>query len=516
MNSAIEKAGSIEPVPDMSQNPTASADRIAASGTSEGQEFAVHPDLRFPNFQRKRREHWQIVHDLESKKSAGQSYYHAKLRGMFRFAIAPGQRVLELGSGEGDLLASLQPSRGVGLDFSETVVERAQQKHPDLQFRHLDAHGFELGETFDAIILSDLINDVWDVQTILRQVARHSNPRTRIFINFFSQLWKAPLGAVRNMGMATPLQPQNWLTIEDLTNLLDLAGFEVVRSSDEIVFPLGIPIVSTLANRYLARLWPFRLATLTHFVVARPKPRELTEDLTVSVVVAARNEAGNIDEIFARTPEIGAGTELIFVEGGSTDNTFEVLEKAIADRPNRNAKLFRQTGIGKGDAVRKGFSEATGDVLMILDADLTVPPEDLPRFYDALVHGNGEFINGVRLVYPMDEKAMRFFNLVGNKFFSMVFSWLLGQPIKDTLCGTKVLRKSDYELIAKNRSYFGDFDPFGDFDLIFGAAKQNLRIAEMPIRYGERTYGDTNISRWKHGLMLLKMVIFAATRLKFV
>ena len=155
-------------------------------------------------------------------------------------------------------------------------------------------------------------------------------------------------------------------------------------------------------------------------------------------------------------------------------------------------------------------------MLIILDADLTVPPEDLPRFIHTLASGKGEFVNGVRLVYPTDEKAMRFFNIMGNKFFSLMFSWLLGQPIKDTLCGTKVLWKRDYELIAANRAYFGDFDPFGDFDLLFGAAKLNLKIVEMPIRYRLRTYGTSNISRWSHGLALFKMVFFAARRIKFI
>ena len=177
---------------------------------------------------------------------------------------------------------------------------------------------------------------------------------------------------------------------------------------------------------------------------------------------------------------------------------------------------MRQPGRGKGDAVRFGFEKAEGDILMILDADMTVPPEDLERFYMMLVSRRGEFINGVRLVYPMEEQAMRFFNMLGNKFFSLAFSWLLGQPIKDTLCGTKVLWKRDYELLARNREYFGNFDPFGDFDLLFGAAKLNLKIVELPIRYRSRSYGDTNIDRWRHGWMLIKMVIFAAKRLKFI
>jgi glycosyltransferase involved in cell wall biosynthesis len=236
----------------------------------------------------------------------------------------------------------------------------------------------------------------------------------------------------------------------------------------------------------------------------------------VSVVVPARNEAGNIPEIFRRVPEMGKGTELIFVEGHSNDGTYEAIEKAMADHPERLCKLFQQTGIGKGDAVRLAFAQANGDILMILDADLTVPPEDLPRFYEALCSEKAEFVNGVRLVYPMGEKAMRFFNLLSNKFFSMAFSWLLGQPVKDTLCGTKVLTRESYLKIANNRAYFGDFDPFGDFDLLFGAAKLNLKIVDLPIRYQDRTYGTTNIQRWKHGWLLLKMVLFAAKRIKFI
>jgi glycosyltransferase involved in cell wall biosynthesis len=237
---------------------------------------------------------------------------------------------------------------------------------------------------------------------------------------------------------------------------------------------------------------------------------------SVSVIVPARNEAGNIEDILTRVPELGSQTELIFVEGQSNDSTYDTIKQLIAKFDDKKCKLFQQTGTGKGDAVRMGFDRAQGDILMILDADMTVPPEDLSRFYDAIVGGRGEFINGVRLVYPLEDQAMRFFNILGNKFFSLAFSWLLGQPIKDSLCGTKVLWKSDYEMIAKNRDYFDNFDPFGDFDLLFGAAKLNHKIVEMPIRYRSRTYGDTNIDRWRHGWLLLKMVVFAARRIKFI
>ena len=216
-----------------------------------------------------------------------------------------------------------------------------------------------------------------------------------------------------------------------------------------------------------------------------------------------RNEAGNVAAALARTPVMGSGTELIFVEGHSTDDTWETIQRAIK-RYNGPLKLsaFQQTGKGKGDAVRLGFAKATGDMLMILDADLTVPPEELPSFYDVIARGQADYVQGTRLVYPMEPGAMRFFNKLGNVAFSQLFTYLLQQPIKDTLCGTKVLWRRDYERIAAARSYFGDFDPFGDFDLIFGAARLNLKIVEIPVRYRDRTYGETNIQRWKHGLLL--------------
>ena len=320
------------------------------------------------------------------------------------------------------------------------------------------------------------------------------------------------------MGVAKPLLPQNWLTVEDVENLMNLSEFEIIRHSEEIMIPIYIPVLSSLANRFLVKFWPFHYLALTNLLVARPVHfhQPTKRKPMVSIVIPVRNEAGNISQIFKSTPELGSGTELIFVEGHSKDDTYNTVEKEIKKNPDRLSKLLQQSGNGKGDAVRLGFSHAAGDILMILDADLTVSPEDLHRFYDLLLSGKGEFVNGVRLVYPTEREAMRFMNIIGNKFFSLLFTWLLGQSIKDTLCGTKVLWKREYEQIEQNRSYFGDFDPFGDFDLLFGAAKLNLKIVDFPIRYRKRTYGNTNIQRWQHGLLLLRMAIFAARRIKFI
>ena len=523
------------------------------------------PDTSAEQYVRERLAYWDSAARRMDTRTGRPSkswgiYYHQRLTDIYRHLVTPGQKVIEFGCGQGDLLAALRPSVGVGVDFSPEMIRRARQRHPGLCFEQADVHDLDLAEQldgadgtsdfdvqrfgvrcfgvrrfdvrrFDAIILSDLLSDVWDVQKVFEQSARLSGPHTRLIINSYSRVWELPLLAAQKLGLAQPVLYRNWLTVEDLANLASLADFEVIRHWQEILCPLPVPLLASFCNQVLVKLWPLNLFGLTNFILARPRPQPRTangtsdiggdsrtpvERQSVSVIVPARNEAGNIPEIFTRTPQMGGGTELVFVEGHSHDNTFETIQSQMTLHPERPCKLLKQSGIGKGNAVREGFAAASGDVLMILDADLTVPPEDLPRFYQALVSGKGELINGVRLVYPMEKQAMRFLNLLGNKFFTLTFSWVLGQPIKDTLCGTKALWRSDYEQITRNRAYFGDFDPFGDFDLIFGAVRLNRKIVDIPIRYRERKYGTTNIHRWKHGWLLIQMLIIAARRLKFI
>ncbi|HEY3445904.1 MAG TPA: glycosyltransferase [Myxococcales bacterium] len=445
-------------------------------------------------------------------------YYHEQIAKLARFFIPEGSRVLEVGCSTGDLLASLRPSRGVGVDLSPKHVEIARRKHPDLEFHVADAEALELDEEFDFVVLSDVIGFLDDVWAGLRSLRKVMGPRSRLFVTYHNFLWEPVLQLGAALGLKMPESEQNWLGRQDIENLLKLAGFEVVHSGSSTLLPVDLPIVSRLANRVLARLPLLEQLALVEYFVARPVWQNIQreEPMTCSVVVPCRNERGNVEDIFARTPDLGAGTELILVDGNSEDGTVEEIEKRLGKRPN-TVLIHQGDGKGKGDAVRKGFAAATGDILFILDADLTVPPEDLPKFYEAIAEGRGEFVNGTRLVYPMEQGAMRLLNMLGNKFFSLAFTHLLGMPVKDTLCGTKVLRRVDYERIAANRAYFGDFDPFGDFDLLFGAARSAFKLVEVPVRYRARTYGDTKIDRFKHGWLLLKMtgVAFRKFRLGF-
>jgi SAM-dependent methyltransferase len=471
------------------------------------------------SYRKHREEFWDSVWETGIRRRSG-AYYRNRLHVVYRQLAKPNLRVLEIGTGTGDLLAALQPSRGLGIDFSEVAIETARRRHPTLEFVQADAHDLDLDETFDVVVISETINDAWDVQKLLQAVRSVCTPETRVILNFFNRAWQVPVAIARKLGLAQPLLRQNWLSVTDIRNLLSLSGFEVVSVRGEILLPLRVPFLNAFFDRFLVKLWPFSHLAMTHFVVARPDPKVIgspvSPDATVTVVVPARNEAGHIREILERIPRIGGGTEIILVEGNSTDGTYDVIEEVVRELGNPDIRYFRQPGVGKGDAVRAGFSVAGGDILMILDADMTVAPEDLPRFFEALVDGRGEFINGVRLVYPMEDEAMQFLNYLGNKFFGVAFSWLLAQPVKDTLCGTKVMTQGVYQKIVANRAYFGDFDPFGDFDLLFGAARLNLKIVDLPIRYRQRRYGSTNIDRWRHGLLLLRMAAFAARKLRLI
>ncbi len=434
--------------------------------------------------------------------------YHRLVQQLMRFHVARQTRVLEIGCGSGDLLAALEPSEGVGIDVSGRMIERARQQYPGLRFEQRAGEDVDLGETFDYIVLSDLMPYVHDLLEVFRRVAAHSHERTRVVIHSYSRAWRPVVKLAEALRMKPRKPLRNWVAPHDVMNLLELAGFEPVLRQSRILFPKQVPLLSTFLNGFVANMWPFNQLCLTYWIVARPVPRGLDET-SVSIVCPCRNEQGHVEQLIERIPDFGAPTELIFVEGGSTDDTRGEILRQIDAHPDHDIRLVPQTGKGKGDAVRTGFAAAKHDVLMILDGDLSVRPEDLPKFHRGLLEGRAELVNGSRLVYDIEPGSMRFLNMLGNRAFARILKAIMGQQVKDTLCGTKVLLRRDYDRIAAGRAYFGEFDPFGDFDLLFGAARLGLRIIDLPVRYQPRTYGETNISRWRHGTLLLRMTTFA-------
>ena len=461
----------------------------------------------------------QIAQGLRSYRSK-RKYYWNDIVEYCNFYIQDHESVLEIGCANGDTLSALNGGRKAGIDFSENMIAEARAAHPHIAFYQMDAQQIELDEKFDVIIISNSIGFFDDIQTVFEQINKVCHERTRIIITYYNHLWEPMLKLGERIGFKRRTPNQSWLSTTDIKNLLQLTGFESFRETRRLLFPFYVPVVSWFMNKYVAHLPLFNSFSINSYINARPvlnPSADVSEKYSTTVVIPARNEAGNIENAILRLPKFGKHVEIIYVEGNSTDNTWDtILEVQKKYEATHDIKVAKQSGKGKGDAVRKGYSMATGDILMILDADLTVPPEDIPKFYHAIASGKAEFINGSRLVYPMEKNAMRFLNMLGNKFFSMVFSWLLEQNIKDTLCGTKVMFREDYNRLIENRKFFGEFDPFGDYDLLFGAYKLNLKIMDLPIRYRDRTYGSTNISRFRHGLLLLRMCWFAAGKIKFI
>lgn len=447
-------------------------------------------------------------------------FFHEEDNRFLSFLIPKGARVLEIGCGTGDTLAALEPSYGLGIDFSPKMIERARVDHPDLQFRVADVENSAdleaIDGEFDFILVLDTLGALNDCQATLHHLHRFCGRHTRLVIGYYSHFWQPALWLAESLGLRAKPPETNVLSPADVCGLCQLAGFDPVRQERRLLSPFSLCGIGRLINRFVATLPGVRALGLRHYVVARSN-RHLDDGVkSATVVVPARNERGNIEPAVIRLPRFCDDIELIFVEGHSQDGTWEEMERVKAAYPDWQIKVMKQPGKGKADAVFAAFDAARGDVLMILDADLTMPPEQLPKFWNAIKEGHGEFINGSRLVYPMENDAMRLLNLVANKCFSHLFSWLLSQRYTDTLCGTKALRRADYEHLKQGRAYFGDFDPFGDFDLIFGAAKLNLKTAEIPIRYAARVYGETQISRFRHGLMLLRMAAFAYLKVKAI
>jgi SAM-dependent methyltransferase len=446
------------------------------------------------------------------------AFFHQEDFLYLKYLIPEGARVLELGSGTGHLLAGLKPAFGVGVDLSDEMIAQARKTHPDLTFYIGDIEDGSfirsLPGPFDFIVIVDTLGALDDCQGMLDNLHELCTRETRIVIGYYSHFWSPVLKFAEAAGLKMPQPPENVLSSADVRSLAQLADFDPIKSEIRLLLPVAVFGLGRIINRFVAPLPLICQLCLRHYTVCRSMRRTADDPTSVTVVIPARNERGNIEATIKRMPLLGDNLEIIFVEGHSGDGTWEEIERVVAAYPHLRIKALHQPGEGKADAVFAGFDAARGDILIILDSDLTMPPEQLPKFLQAIRSGKAEFVNGSRLVYPIEDEAMPFLNLIANRIFSLLFTWLLSQRFTDTLCGTKVLRRSDYQRLRAGRNYFGNFDPFGDFDLIFGASKLGLKIIEVPIRYASRTYGESKISRFRHGFWLLRMVWFAFLHIK--
>jgi hypothetical protein len=441
-------------------------------------------------------------------------YYYRQLLRQLRFVIEPGSRVLHIRSEVGFVLDQLKPSYGVGIEDSSLQMEESRKRYPHLTFLNQSPEDLQLNETFDYILISS-VEDIVDVKAVFDAAYKCCHPSTRIIIINYHYLWHPLVRLAEKLNLKSPQVLHNWISSFDINNILHLSNFEPLQNRRIILFPYNIPGISYLLNRFFAKLPITRFFTMQRLNIARPL-FDSQKDYSVSIVIPCKNEAGNIEDAVKRIPNLGTHTEIIFGDDKSTDGTPEIVREMMLKYPEKDIKLVNSPGISKAMNVWTCFDHATCDILMILDADLTVIPEELPYFYEAIAKRKGEFINGSRLVYPMHKDAMRLFNVIGNKFFSVAFTYILETKIKDTLCGTKVLWRSDYERIKKLRGSWGINDRWCDYELIFGASKRHLKIVDLPVHYMERTYGETKMkNRIKNGVIMLKMCWAALKKIKF-
>jgi SAM-dependent methyltransferase len=448
-------------------------------------------------------------------------YYYDLLGRLLRFLVEPQKKVLSVRCSTGMLLAAVNPRRGKGIDICPEIIQIAQQRNPTFEFavgfpdKEEFRQLFAEDEHFDYILFND-IDDTVDVLQALQNLKPLGRRHTRLLVTTYNHLWEPLVTFAEWTGMKVPRTEQNWLSISDIRNLMKLAGFEALETHRIVLLPKYVPLLSTFLNRFWARLPFLNRLCMTQVVVARMLPPPVSkEELSVSVIIPCKDEKGNVEDAVRRIPQLGGETEIIFCDDQSTDDTAEEVMRVRACYPHKQIRLEKGPGICKSKNVWTGFNAATGDILMILDADLTTMPEQLVYFLAVIASGQAEFVNGSRLVYPVPKGAMNTANMLGNKFFSVAFTYLLGQRVKDTLCGTKVIWRSDWERIKPMLGSWGTEDRWGDYELLFGAAKLNLKILDLPVHYQERIYGSTKMTRvFRHGLVMLRMCWHGFLKLK--
>lgn len=435
-------------------------------------------------------------------------YYYSQLKDLHRLYIPKKSKVLEIGCGTGDILKFVEPKNGLGIDVSPEMINTAKERYKDISFRVGDIEKLEIDEKFDYIIMANVIDHLTDVYTALMELKKVSHQDTKIIISSINPLWSIPLHIAEKLDMKTPEGAHNWVGVKNLSEILEICELQVIEQGWRFLMPIKIPKVSNLINSLFFKIPMIRSFGIIQFFVVKPAAiQNEVKIMSCSVIVPCYNEEENIKECIERIPEMGIGTEVIVVDDGSTDDTSSVVKKIMLEK--KNVRLISyQKNRGKGYATREGLNASKGEILMILDADMAVPPEDLPKFYELIASGKAEFVNGTRMVYPMEGEAMRDLHIFGNKIFSHIFSYLLGKYVSDTLCGTKVFFRKDYQFMKMKE------DAWPDFDLLFGASKLGLNIKEMPVRYREREAGSSKMKTFTHGFLLLKMCLVGFIELK--
>ena len=358
-----------------------------------------------------------------------------------------------------------------------------------------------INKKYQRIILTDVVENYDDVFALLNIVSNLLTIDGKLIISSINTKYLILSRTLEFLKLKDSNENTSYIHVKKIRNITSGVGLEYQKFYTKQLFPFSFFYVGNVINKIM-EIISFQLNLgIKTYIIFRPAIITNSKN-SKSIIIPAKNEEGNLVELVSRIPKF-ENTEIIFSYGKSKDNTLKVMKQITQSNKLFKFKLVKQTKNGKANAVWEALNVVENDLIAILDADISVDPETLSDFFDIIEKNNADFVNGTRLIYDMEKNSMRFLNRIGNRFFQFFISKIIKEALTDSLCGTKVFKKSYLNDLYFWQNIFGKKDPFGDFDLIFAAAYSGQKIVEMPIVYRERKYGTTQIARFKDGFKLL-------------
>ncbi len=366
---------------------------------------------------------------------------------------------------------------------------------------------------YKTIILTDLFEVSTDILELLSMVNKLLGKDGIIVICSINQKWNRILNLFERLNLKDGNQKRLFINSTIVLNIAKVTGLEFVTQRNKQIFPFRMLGLGSLINNILEILFfPFSFGIRIYSILNQQEKFNEEKKYSKSIIIPAKNEEKNLKPLLNQIPELEEDHEIILAIGDSEDKTYEVAKEIKEARCwPFEVKVIKQTGKGKANAVWEAVEEASKEVIIILDADISVNPETIVQFNSVIDTGKASFVNGTRLIYGMESGAMRIVNNLGNRIFQYIVSIIIGQKITDSLCGTKVFFRKDFNKIKLWKELVQMKDPFGDFDMIFTAGYFGLKILEIPVRYQARVYGVTQIKRFRDGY---KLIIYLLNSIK--
>ncbi len=397
--------------------------------------------------------------------------------------------------------------------FIKEIDEQYQIKHKD-NIHYVNENIENILSDCDTVVISDIEHQLNPAKNLLN-LSRIVGDNTKIILLSKNMVWMILIKILKLFFSFSP-KKNNFLPSSYLDNLYSSCNLELIRQEKIIALPINIPFLTKIINR-IFRLPLLNFFCMSNIAILKKKIKNSSnhKDLKISFIIPCKNEQDNIKVFEQKINENTEPDEYLFGDDNSSDKTSDEIDKLIEKLSDKKIIKYNGPGICKSENVYKGIDLSSGDIIVIYDADHTVSFEDIKFSVSIMKKTNVDFINCTRMIYPQKDGAMKFANFIGNTIFASLFSLLFKKKITDTLCGTKIFYKKDWEKIKENTSQWGMKDLWGDFDLLIGAYKNNLKITEVPVTYYERRENETKMtSLISNTLRMFFIVIYSYYKLR--